>query len=302
MRFRDRIGGFLFGQTSAVPLAVLRIAVGALTFAWAALLYADVDPLLTYLRTDPSGPVLWWQAVPALSTQGVQALCVLLVLFSALLTVGAWTGVSAWAVFLLTLAMQRYNPAAFNGGDLILRSVLQLGVALGPAGACLSLDARWSPARYRSQTEAWPLRFVQLHISLGYLLTAYLKARGQSWVDGTAMWYAFGLDELSRFALPTLLAAPPVGAFLTWGTMVTEAFVGIGVWWRRTLPAALMAGVLLHLGIALLFEISFFSLIMIVSYFAFIPSSAYKSPREWLNAVVTHGEKRQAPTHSVVSQ
>lgn len=269
----DRVRKFFFGPVSVVPMSLLRIATGVISFAWAAFLFSDVQPLLTYLRVPPDGEILWWQLMPSLSLGGVRFLCALLLLFSGMLTVGFFTRASAWSVFFLTVALQRYNPSAFNGGDFILRGVLQLGVALGPSGAYLSVDA----ARQRRgvltppSIEAWPLRFVQLHISVGYLLTFYLKTRGHTWLDGTALWSALNLSDLARFHLPTVITAPPVGAALTWLALASEAFVGIGVWWRRTRPAALLVGVGLHLAIMLTLEIGFFSLVMITSYLAFIP-------------------------------
>jgi hypothetical protein len=299
MSLGSRLNGFLFGSVSVLPLAMLRIATGVITLAWALLLFSDVDPLLTYLRSAPAGEILWWQPFPELSTAGVQLLCLLLIVAAGFLALGAWTATSAWLVFLLTLALQRYNPAAFNGGDLILRGVLQLGVALGPAGAGLSIDALRNPKKARALMEAWPLRFVQLHISIGYLLTAYLKMRGQSWLDGTAIWHALQLGELTRFRLPTWLIAPPLGSLLTWGTLLTEAFVGLGVWWRRSRPYALMTGVALHLGIALTLEISFFSVIMIASYLAFIPGYVYKSAGTRLRGLL-HRPAR-LPQRSVIS-
>jgi hypothetical protein len=261
---------------SALPLALLRIVTGALTLVWAVLLYFDVDPLLTYLRVEPDQDILWWQLLPGLSPTGVKALCLLLAGTSFLLMVGLWSRFSAWGVFLLTLGLQRFNPAAFNGGDLIMRGVLQLGVALGPSGAYLSMDSlrRGGWNRPIPLIEAWPIRFVQLHISIGYLLTFYLKTRGDTWFDGTALWYALNLDDLARFDVPDVLVAPPLGTILTLLAVLTEAFVGLGVWWRRTRPLALLAGIALHVGIALLLEIGFFSIVMVASYIAFVPSSA----------------------------
>jgi Vitamin K-dependent gamma-carboxylase len=261
---------------SALPLALLRIVTGSLTLVWAVLLYFDVDPLLTYLRVEPDQDILWWQLLPGLPASAVKVLCLLLVVMSFLLMSGLWSRISAWGVFFLTLALQRYNPLAFNGGDLILRGVLQLGVALGPSGACLSLDSLLRGGRNKPipLVEAWPIRFVQLHISIGYLLTFYLKTRGDTWFDGTALWYALNLDDLARFDVPQVLVTHPLGTVFTLLAVLTEAFVGLGVWWHRTRPLALLAGIALHAGIALVMEIGFFSIVMVTSYIAFVPSSA----------------------------
>jgi hypothetical protein len=269
---------------SALPLALLRIVTGGLTLVWATLLSFDADPLLTYLRVEPEQDILWWQLLPGLSSTGVKALCLLLAGVSLLLMVGIWSQFSAWAVFLLTLVVQRYNPVAFNGGDLILRGVLQLGVALGPSGAYLSVDSirRGGRAKPIPLIESWPIRFVQLHISIGYLLTFYLKTRGDTWFDGTALWYALNLDDLARFDVPQILVIPPLGTILTLLAVLTEAFVAFGVWWRRTRPLALLAGIALHAGIALFMEIGFFSIVMVASYIVFVPGSTLVRSLSWL--------------------
>lgn len=261
---------------SVLPLALLRIATGFLTLAFALLLYFDSDPLLTYLRVEPDQDILWWQLLPELSSTGVKVFCLLLVAMSILLTVGLWSRFAAWGVFFLTLCLQRYNPLAFNGGDLIMRGVLQLGVALGPSGAYLSVDSfrRGGRARSIPQIQAWPMRFVQLHISIGYLLTFYLKTRGDTWFDGTALWYALNLDDLARFDVPAVMVIPPLGTIFTLLAVFTEAFVGLGVWWRRTRPLALLAGIALHAGIALVMEIGFFSMVIVASYIVFVPGPA----------------------------
>lgn len=284
MRAWARTTRFFFAPVSILPLVTLRIGIGALTFAWATLLYADLEPLLTHLRVDPDQEILWWQFLPSLSPLGVRALCVALIVMSFLLMIGAWTRTASWSVFLLTLALQRYNPVAFNGGDFIMRGVLQLGVALGPSGAYLAVDAyrRGNWKGQIPQIEAWSLRFIQLHISIGYLLTFYLKTRGHTWFDGTALWYALNLEDLARFQVPRVLLVPPLGVLFTWLAVLTEAFVGIGVWWRRTRVFALLAGLALHAGIALTLEIGFFSWVMVTSYLAFVPSPVIERVFTWL--------------------
>jgi hypothetical protein len=270
---------FLFEPLSILPFVMLRIVSAGLTLIWAVLLYADLDPLLTHLRVESSQEILWWQLLPSLPLLGVRMLCIGLCVASLMLLFGAWSRVASWVTFFLTLALQRYNPAAFNGGDFILRGVLQLGVALGPSGAYFSVDAARKRSHWATipQIEAWPIRFVQLHISMGYLLTFYLKTRGHTWFDGTALWYALNLDHLARFDVPDILIKPPVGTILTLSAVGAEAFIGLGVWWRRIRPLALLFGVILHVGIALTLQIGFFSLVMIASYLAFIPGSTVEA-------------------------
>ncbi len=269
-----RLDAFLFGLIPATAVAVLRIVVGAITFIWSLTLLPQIDPLLTWLRVDPVGDVGWWQFWPTAPEGLVVSLAIGLVLSSLLMTLGLWTKASSWAVFVLTLVVQRYNPYAFNGGDFILRSVLLLGLALAPAGVYLSVDS-WRRSRSivweAPLVPAWTLRFIQLHISMGYILTVLLKLQGDTWLGGTALWYAFSLDGLTRFDIPAWAVTPPIGSLLGWATLAVELGVGVGVWFRKTRPYVLVAGVILHLAIAAAFEIGFFSYVMIASYLAFLP-------------------------------
>jgi hypothetical protein len=270
----SRFETFFFGLIPATALAVLRIVVGGITLIWSVTLLFQVDPLLTWLRVDPVRDIGWWQFWPTAPEGLVVSLVIGLILASALMTLGLWTKMASWAVFVLALIIQRYNPFAFNGGDFILRSVLLLGLALAPAGAYLSVDA-WRRSRSIAweapMVPAWTLRFIQLHISMGYILTVLLKLQGDTWLGGTALWYAFSLDGLTRFDLPAWVLTPPIGSLLGWGTLVVELGIGVGVWFRKVRPYVLLAGVILHLVIAAAFEIGFFSYVMIASYLAFLP-------------------------------
>lgn len=271
------VQAWLFTPVYATALAVLRIVTGLLMVLWSVSLLGVTDPLLTWMRTSPNGDVGWWQALPLVGPTTTTVLTLGLVAASLLMTVGLLTRAATLTAFLLTLVLQRFNPAAFNGGDLVLRGVLLLPLALAPAGAYLSLDARFRAGGFQitaPKIPPWPLRFIQLHVSLGYILTVYLKLLGSTWPSGTAMWYALGLDDLTRFDLPVWLLVPPVGAILSWGTLLVELGVGVGVWFPKARRWVLAAGVLLHLGIAVLFEIGFFSIVMITTYLAWLPDVA----------------------------
>jgi hypothetical protein len=272
----SRLETFFFLPVHATPIALLRIAFGLISLVSAMMLLADLDPLLGWLRVDPNGEIGWWQFWPDAPTAAVAAMGWGLVASSLLMTLGCFARASTWAVFFLTLALQRYNPAAFNGGDFIMRGIPLMGLALAPTGAYLSIDAwrRHQAGSTAPLVSPWTLRFIQLHVSLGYILTVLLKLRGDTWLGGSAIWYATGIEELTRFDIPSWLAAPPVGAVLAWTTLAIELGVGIGVWFRRTRPWVLILGVVLHLGIALVFEIGFFSFVMIASYLAFLPNRA----------------------------
>lgn len=262
----------LFREVPATPLAVLRIATGLVAVVWSAMWLSDSFGWLGQIRSIPDGIIGWWHPWPDAPQGAVQGMGVLLLVSAIGLTLGLFTKVSAWSAFILMLVLQRYLIGSYNYGDLILRTVLLLGLALGPSGAYLSVDAWRKGWSWRAPlVSIWSLRFVQLHISLGYVLTVALKLMGDHWVDGTAVWYALQLEDLTRFAPPDLLISFPIGAVITWMTLAVELFVAVGVWFEKTRAMAVAAGVALHLSIFLAMDIGLFSIVMVVSYLAWLP-------------------------------
>jgi uncharacterized membrane protein YphA (DoxX/SURF4 family) len=272
-RAEKLIDRFLFSEVPATALALLRIGTGALCVAWSVVWLGDSTGWLGQLRSIPEGVIGFWHPWPGAPSVAVQVMGVGLLVASLALTVGAHTRFAAWSAFGLMLVLQRYLIDSFNYGDLILRSILLLAVAIGPSGAYLSVDAFRRGWSWRApHISVWSLRFVQLHISMGYILTVILKLSGEHWPGGTAVWYAMNLVDLARFPVPIWIIAPPVGAVLTWLTLAVELGVGVGVWFGRTRAAALIGGVLLHLGILMTMDIGPFSLVMLVSYLAWVPA------------------------------
>ncbi|MGQ0849707.1 MAG: HTTM domain-containing protein [Actinomycetota bacterium] len=269
----SRTDRFLFQEVSATPLAALRIGTGVLVIVWTVNWLNVARTWLGHLRLSSEGFLGWWHPWADAPYGITLAMGWLLLLVACALTVGAWTRSSAWLAFVLMVLLQRYNFGSFNSGDTILRSVLLLGVALGPSGAYLSVDAArkgWS--WFAPRVSVWSLRFVQLQISLGYLLTVILKLRGERWLNGDAVWDAFHHLDLVRFQLPDWLIGSPVGVLLGWSTLVIELLVGIGVWFTRLRPFAITAGIGLHVAIAATMEIGLFSFVMLASYLAWTPA------------------------------
>ena len=147
------------------------------------------------------------------------------------------------------LSLQRTNSTIFNSGDLLLRQV-GFAVALAP----------------------WPLRFLQLEVAIGYVLSGWAKLQGKTWHDGTAVGLALRIEDLQRFAAPDWLFEQRILLnLLTWGTLAFEVSFLMLVWSRRLRPWVLGVGVLIHLGIDIFLDIGFFSYAMLLAYVAFLP-------------------------------
>jgi hypothetical protein len=255
-------------------MAALRIACGLLTIGWTLSLFPDAQAFLAadgLTARASSGSSGWW-TVPLGSPYGVLAL---LLAASVALVVGWHTRLASVVVAFLLIAIQRRDVYVLNSGDLLLRE-LALYLVLMPAGEVWSLDAR---RRGRSSLRApWGLRLLQLQVSALYLFSVAAKLHGDSWQNGTAVGKALQLDDLQRLVVPQSLAASvTVSALFTYGTLVVEAFLVLGLWFPRTRWVAMAAGVAIHLGIEATLLIGWFSLTILSCYLAFVPPATLRA-------------------------
>jgi hypothetical protein len=263
-----------FDPIDTAPMAALRIACGLLTFGWTLSLLPDAQ---TFLAADgltaqaSPGSTGWW-TLPLGSVYGALAL---LLAASVALVLGWCTRLASVVVAVLLILVQRRDVYVLNSGDLLLRE-LALYLILMPAGEVWSLDAR---RRGRSSLRApWGLRLLQLQISALYLFSVTAKLHGTSWQNGTAVGKALQLDDLQRLVVPQSLAASvTVSAVLTYGTLVAEAFLILGLWFPRTRWYAIAGGIAIHLGIEATLLIGWFSLTIISCYLAFVPGPVLRA-------------------------
>src|SRR5690349_22194302 len=101
---------------------------------------------------------------------------VVLVLAALALLVGWHSRLAAVVVFIVILSFERRAPLAFNSGDALVR-IEALFLAISPCGAALSLDQRRTTGPFWSaQTRPnWPIRLLQVQLSLIYIAAAQVK-------------------------------------------------------------------------------------------------------------------------------
>jgi hypothetical protein len=266
-------------------LAIFRIVIGGIAFAWALTLIPDFSVFFSSRGVEPIPPMH-----PPLGIWGVlnsfPAFGAAIVLFGALivaslsLLVGYRTRLASIVVFVAVLSFEHRAPSIWNSGDGLLR-IASFFLMLAPAGESLSVD-RWRrmPERFWEfpARPAWALRLVQIQVSVVYLSAVWLKLHGPDWVHGTAVSYAMRLQDFQRFPLPSVLAHSLLfSTIVTYLTLAIELMIGVLVWNRGARPLVLALGVILHSTIGLNLRLGFFSEVMLATYVAFL------SP-EWATA------------------
>jgi uncharacterized membrane protein YphA (DoxX/SURF4 family) len=201
------------------------------------------------------------------------------VLVTFLFVLGLGTRVMAVAVWFLTNCFMNANPRILNGGDM----VLQLGVfllMLMPTGRALSLDA-WIRRRFFGgppgpyYTPAWGVRVLQIQLCMIYCTTGLIKLQGYgigkgTWWDGTTVHYLYNYVWMNRWSyaqlpLPLWVTAPMTFTSVWWETLF-PVFMVTNKWTRR---AALLFGILFHLGIWFTVEVGWFGFYTMAFYGVF---------------------------------
>lgn len=266
-----------FEPIDTAPMAALRIACGLLVLGWALSYLPDAQAFLsnTGLTTGPSGGTPGQWILPVVSPYGI---VIVLALAAVALTVGWHTRVVSVLVAFLLIVVQRRDFSVGNGGDLLLRD-LALYLTLMPAGETWSLDARRRGSQLRAP---WGMRLLQIQLSLVYLFSVNLKISGALWQNGGAVGEALQIGDVLRIALPyPLTTSVTISAFLTYGTLLAESFLVLGLWFPKTRYYAVAVGLGLHLGIEATLLIGWFSLSILSCYFAFIPAHDLRRAVAW---------------------
>jgi hypothetical protein len=267
---------FWFQLQPAYTLGLVRMAFGVLAVGWTISLLPDLSSLFGpngIVPRQPGGAFYWGVFAIWNSDRALLIGWIVLLVSSIALTLGWHSRLAALAVFVLILSFQHRDPWVWNSGDVVVR-IEALVLALSPSGAALSLDQLRGTGTFWSaqQRAAWPVRLLQVQLSLIYFASALAKISGSAWPHGTAVSYALRLQDLVLLSTPhwftnSLLLMNAA----SWSTIALELSLAILVWNRRLRPWVMVAGVVMHTIIMVTIAVGFFTLAMFVLYLAFVP-------------------------------
>ena len=281
---------FWFTPADPLPLAVVRVAAGGLLAGSSVVWLLDADaffgpagwlaPEDVWRMNDQPWQWSWYFA--GSSPAAVRGLAVVTLVAAVLLTIGLATPLAA--VVSLAGLVSAANRAPLNvfGFDDVL-GMLLIGLAVGPAGAALSIDRLlWPSAAAGPSVRAnVAIRLIQVHLCLIYLFSGCGKLLGPSWWEGTALWGSVANVRYRTLDLTGLARHPLLTNALTLATLFWEVSYPALVWPRLTRRLVLAMAVAVHLGIGIAMGMMEFGLAMIVANVAFIPAATL---RRWLRA------------------
>lgn len=283
LRFWDR---FLFESCDPWVAPILRIGFammiviqGLVVWPDAAYWYTDSGVMQNETAQEILGPYSWsllhlLPSEPWAAKLGLTCL----IGHGLLMLIGFFSRFQSAAIFVWLVSFQNRNPLITDGEDTVFRIFAILLV-------CLPLDAYWSVGKALRtapvdkphinpedrSASAWALRLMQIEMTAIYASTALSKLEGSTWHDGSAVWYVSRMtDNFGRWISPGWLDLPGASPLATYGTLLIESFLPIGLWIRKLRPIALCLGVLLHLGIESSMNLFLFQWVMLLGLISFL--------------------------------
>ena len=127
----------------------------------------------------------------------------------------------------------------------------------------------------------WAQRMIQIELSLLYLATFWSKTLGPAWVDGTALYYVYRLNEFHRFPMPEFLNNMALIKLQTWFTLAAEFSLGALVWIKELRYPVLLLGVFLHLSLEYSLNAPMFQWTILSLYLTFLELFVIDAICQW---------------------
>ena len=281
-KLREAWEGFFFTPQSPLPLALFRIFYGICISVTLILLHPEwLDwygvhawvSLATERVVEPGIRLNLFTVMPQ-DDRWIAGFFWVFLAFAVLLTLGLFTRVSSVAVFLCLTSMHQRNLLILHGGDTFLR-VTGFFLVFAPAGAALSLDRlirirRGLEGREILPMAPWAQRMIQFELALMYLTSFWWKMKGNTWLNGTALYYVIHLHSIARFPLPGWIHYPAILKAGSWFALVLEFSLGVLIWFRPLRYPLLLLGLLFHLSIEYALNVPMFEWDILTAYVLFV--------------------------------
>jgi hypothetical protein len=268
-RLVDRIAAAAARPVDVAALAAFRIAFGVVMFAGILRFLATgwIEPMYgepTFFFKYPGfGWVEPWPVWGMYVHYGVLALLALAI------ALGAFTRVAA-ALFVIGFAYTQLVDVTNYLNHHYLVVLLGGLVAILPANAEWSIDARRRPALRRRTIPAWILWLVRFQVGVVYVYAGLAKAK-PDWLlhaQPLDLWLAARTDTP---VVGPWLDEPVVAYALSWAGFLYDTTIVVWLSWRRTRPYAFAILVGFHAATGYLFNIGMFPIIMTASALVFFP-------------------------------
>lgn len=274
---------FWFDEVDARVLGLMRITIGVIALWTHITLFPELTHVLgqnaELFSSSAHGHWTTWSLYDAIGDPDeLHRIHTLLILPYVLFILGIGGRASTIAMFVVLASLHHGNTWMLNAGDRLTRLSVFMMLFV-PHTRGWSVDAWVMRKLGRPLRAVVPMtthRLVQIQLAWMYMATGIAKWDGAHWHRGTALYYTLNVEVFQRFpdlVSPEFFASWPVYALTVAGTVVTlywELLFPLLMLWRPTRIAALVLGVCIHSGIALMMMVASFSFATLWGYLAYV--------------------------------
>jgi hypothetical protein len=283
---------FWFGNKDVYPLALFRVILGLVLLTMYSVRHMSVSlfyfdsgilprELIGHVLPPFYRPPIMWFPSSDIGAILLHSSFLVGLLVMVLGVFGRWFQVLLLGMHLMFIFR---NPTVIYGAD-IITSFWLFYLCLSDSREYFSI---WNIGRsVRNRTErkipqissllnSVSIRLIQLQLCIIYGYTGMEKLKGQPWWDGTALWNVMGNTQLALMDFSFLMNFPLLIIIGTYFTVVFEVYFPALIWPKKIRPWVLLAGVALHVGIALTMGLVFFSAVMLSAYVLFLEGDSVR--------------------------
>lgn len=280
--FYTKIENFFFKQDNQKEfLSFFRVAIGIVILLQFTAVLPDFDKLFSsssIIPQDimsvftPDWLITFSKIVSFLQTFGIEENTtilitqVLFIVLCILIITGFYSRISALLLLILQIALLKGSSFFAYGAD-FFTSMSLFYLMFFPSDQHFSLR-NFIFSRKPGEINITPVkRLFQIHISIAYFFSGLDKALGFNWWNGESIWKAIHLPYSNRdlnIDFSWLTEHSYILSFIGWSTIIIEMCYPIFIWYKPTQKTWLFLTISMHIGIALVLNLYYFSAIMIV--------------------------------------
>ena len=218
------------------------------------------------------------------SVAGQYALFALAIICALAFLFGYRTRLATFLSWLLLVSLHNRNFMVLSGSDQLMRMLLFWSMFL-PTGAVYSVDRALSDAESERRTTdaSVPYSFVSmgsaafiLQICFVYLVSAVLKSDPAWWNEGSALYYALSIDDVTTRWAKLLLQFPNALWVLSWFSIFLEAVAPMLLFvprvQQRLRTLIVFTFILFHAGMLPFLTLGTFPFVSIAAWSALLPA------------------------------
>ena len=184
----------------------------------------------------------------------------------AFIITGFYSRISAFILLILQIALLKGSSFFAYGAD-FFTSMSLFYLILFPCDNRFSLR-NFIFNKKPTDIHSTPVkRLFQIHISIAYFFSGLDKALGFNWWNGESIWKAIHLPYSNRdlsIDFTWLAEHSYLLIIIGWSTILIEMLYPVFIWMKTTQKTWLFLTISMHIGIALVLNLYYFSAIMIV--------------------------------------